>query len=219
MTVMGVLLAARRRWWVVVVGLLATALACAAVGRAPGSYWTQVDVVFLAPASARYPNALEVTSQSVIATAGVVSHRVDDGADVTQLASSGTSLVGLGVREGQAVRLPNSGGQWAENFERPVLDVQVVGPTAADVQQRAVALLERIELALADLQDEAGVEPASRIVIDLAPRVPVVQHIGARSTRATAVSLALGLLLTLAAVLTADKRLGARPRADLMEAP
>jgi hypothetical protein len=94
------------------------------------------------------------------------------------------------------VRLPNAGGQWADNFNRPVLDVQVVGPTRDAVKADLDALLAEIDAELARLQDDAGVAPAFRVTTQHAPTSPVIQYVGAQATRAMAGVAIVGLALT-----------------------
>ena len=40
--------------------------------------------------------------------------------------------------------MPNSGGQWARNFDRPVLNVQVIGPDEAQVRARLESVVAEI---------------------------------------------------------------------------
>lgn len=205
MTATDVLGAIRRRWYVAVAGLLVVALACVGAQRAQGVFWTQVDVVFLVPQSARNPNSLEVTSQSLISTAGVVALRVNDGKKSSALSSSSVSLVGEGIRDGHSVRLPNAGGQWADNYTRPVLDVQVVGPSREAVHAELNVLLEQIQSTLDELQVSGGADEFNRITTQYAPTSPVVYFISTQAKRAMMAILLLGFLLTLAAVVGVDR--------------
>ena len=140
MTVGDVLAACVRRWPVTLFGLALVGVVLTFLLRATGVYWTQADVVFLSPASDRFPNALRTTSQSLIAMAGVTEREVNrqSPAPATAAASASVTIVDEGVRDGARIRLPNSGGQLANNFDRPVLDVQAVGPTP----ERAAALFD-----------------------------------------------------------------------------
>jgi hypothetical protein len=194
------------------VGLLVVLAAGGASLRAPGVWWTQVDVVFLAPTSARYPNSLEVTSASLISTAGVVERRVNAGRVPTAVSSSSVSLVGEGIRDGYSVRLPNAGGQWAENFSRPVLDVQVVGASRDVVAARLDILLAKIQTTLDELQVSGGADKFNLIITESAPRVPVQTFVGPRNKRAAAGIGVLGSLITLATVVAVDRVIPARSR-------
>ncbi|KRD42979.1 hypothetical protein ASE38_01425 [Cellulomonas sp. Root930] len=212
MTAYDALGAARRRWYVVVGGLVAIAILCFGAQNSAGVYWTQVDVVFLIPQSARNPNSLEVTSQSLISTAGVVALRVNHGETASALSSSSVSLVGEGIRDGHSVRLPNAGGQWADNYTRPVLDVQVVGPSRDDVRAELDALLAQIQSTLDDLQISGGADEFNRITTQYAPSSPVISFIATQAKRAIVAIVLLGSLLTLAAVVLVDGVVGRRAR-------
>ncbi len=212
MTAVDVLGAIRRRWYVAVVGLLVVLAAGGASLSAPGVWWTQVDVVFLAPTSARYPNSLEVTSASLISTAGVVERRMNAGRVPTALSSSSVSLVGEGIRDGYSVRLPNAGGQWAENFSRPVLDVQVIGASRDAVAARLDFLLAKIQSTLDELQVAGGADKFNRIITESAPPMPVQAFVSPRNKRAAAGIGVLGSLITLAAVIAVDRVTASRSR-------
>lgn len=207
MTSAQLLRAVVRRWYVVLVGLLAIAATCAVEARAQGVFWTQVDVVFLVPASTHAPNTLEATSQSLISTAGIVAIRVNDGQRETALSSSSVSLVGEGIYDGRSVRLPNSGGQWVDNFTRPVLDVQVSGPTHDGVVAELEATLADIQRELDVLQIQGGADQYNRISTQLAPTSAVIYLIAPQVRRAMAVTAILGSLLTLLTVAVVDRQL------------
>ncbi len=142
----------RRRWYVVLVCLFLTAGAMVGVHRRAGLYWAQVDVVFLAPKSPDFPNTIQQTSGSVIAMAGLVEAELNKGNR-----DAGDRLRrGHPGRAGRARwlphRVPSTGGQWAPNFDRPVIDLQVIGPDIGAVNRRLAHLIGRIRQTLEDLQ-------------------------------------------------------------------
>jgi hypothetical protein len=200
----GALRALRRRWYVVLAGLLVTLLVCASETRAHGVFWTQVDVVFLIPPSTHAPNTLEASSSSLISTAGIVAIRVNQGKRATPLSSANVSLVGEGIFDGRSVQLPNTGGQWADNFSRPVLDVQVTGATYAAVKAELAATLADIQSELDRLQIAAGADQFNRITTQSAPTTPEILVIPPQRRRAVAATLAVGTLLTLVGAVTVD---------------
>lgn len=212
MTAADMLSAARRRWYVVVIGALLVVVGVVLCQRAPAVWWTQVDVVFLGPSSELHPNSLGTSSQSLISTAGVVQLRVQAGRPGAAMSGSSVSLVGEGIRDGASVRLPNAGGQWADNFDRPVLDVQVVGPSRDEVEARAADLVAQIAATLEELQTAAGADAEHRIVVESAPRVPVVSAVTPQPRRAAVAVVALGGILTAVAVAATDAALLARTR-------
>lgn len=206
MTVLRMLQMYRHAWYVVVFGLLATGLAVSWVSGLPGVYYGQADVVFLRPANRIVPNGLSVNSSSVIATVGVVERDVNGGFHATRVVSEQVTILGTGMRSGSSVRLPNSGGQWANNFDRAVLDVQVVDVTAAAAQERLDDAVRRIESSLATLQDEAGVRAADRIRTQLSPAVPRVAYRTGNAKRAAAMTGVLGLSITWSALVLLEAR-------------
>ncbi|GHS87624.1 hypothetical protein AGMMS50218_09900 [Actinomycetota bacterium] len=196
MTLGSILGALRRNWSMAALGLLFTVAVLSGVLRTAPTYWAQVDVVFLAPASAANPNVLKVESRSLTATAGLIEREVNKGREKPAVSSSSVSLVGEGVRDGYSIRLPNSGGQWAYNFERPVLDVQVTGPDVADVRRRTTAAVDLIADTLRDRQLADGVAEENMITVETAPATAVVYEFAGDSRRAGVVVLALGTFLT-----------------------
>lgn len=201
-----------RRWYVAGVGLLLTAALAAHVHAQTGLFWAQTDLVFLQPQSARYPNSIEVTSNSVIATAGLVATMLN-GADARpSTASAGTSLAGEGVTTGYAVRMPDSGGQWAHNFTRPVLDIQVIGADQAKVTQIRDGLITRVGRILDQLQDADGVRQHDRITVSAAPGSIQIFRLQGKPMWAAGAALGVGIGCTLGAITWLDRLLLARRR-------
>lgn len=202
----------RRRWYVALLGLALLAGTLHVVASRPGVYWTQVDVVILAPKSARYPNVIEQTSASLIAMAGLVEREVNRGVHAPATASAAVTLAGEGVRDGHTVTLPNSGGQWADNFNRPVVDVQVVGPSEASVRRRLDELVVRVERTLAERQEADGVPPVTQITASSAPTAAAVLHLQGHRRKAVAATLLLGAGLIGVGTVGADRLLTAHAR-------
>ena len=206
----------RRRWIVVAMGLILTVVLLFRVHQDTGVYWTQTDVAFLPPVSARYPNNLEETQSGVIAMAGLVAAELNADPQPTATASAGATLAGQGVREGYLIRLPNSGGQWAQNFDRPVLDVQVIGPSEQLVRERLEALVRRIMKTLHDLQANDGVARGAYVTTMAAPTEVQVFHLNGQPTRAAGVTAVLGTIATVLAAVGIDRlQAGARRRRSL----
>lgn len=211
MTVQRLIGALLRHWPVALVGAILTSVASCAVLLTEGAYWSQTDVVFLAPLSARNPNVLQSTSDSLISTAGIVERIVNRGADSPAASSASVTLIGEGVLNGYAVRLPDDGGQWAHNFNRQVLDVQVSGPTEDAVRGRLAGIVEEIDTTLAAIESERNVATENRISIQVVSPEPSVRYFPGGGKRSIAMVLALGLSSTLAAIVLVDG-LGSEPR-------
>ena len=205
MTFWDLLLACRRRWVVVIVGVLLTAGGLVMVERADGVYWAQSNVIFLAPTSSRFPNSLNTGSESLIMTAGIVANVVHGDQDVTATSSSSVSIVDMGIEDGTLIRLPSVGGQWAKNFSQPVLDVEAAAATPEEVQGKMSALLSAINTTLAQMQDQAGVDEFNRMTTQASPSSIDVQYRQGDKRRALLMTLTLGVVATLGAVVAADR--------------
>jgi len=216
MPVIDLLRLAVRLWYVTLVGLVVTAALLAWVDRRPGVYYSQVDVLFTAPQSVEYPNKLSVTSQNLITTAGVVARAMGVEGSAGARASGPVTLTGRGVVDGETVTLPDAGGQWAHNFDRQVLDVEVAGPSEADVRSRQAALVARISRTAQEVQDSQGVAPENRITVEPSAPVPSLVYERGNPHRAMGMIVVLGAAAT-ATALSAVERLrrgrggGARP--------
>lgn len=216
MTVGDVLAACVRRWPVTLFGLALVGVVLTFLLRATGVYWTQADVVFLSPASDRFPNPLGTTSQSLIAMAGVTEREVNrqSPAPATAAASASVTIVDEGVRDGARIRLPNSGGQWANNFDRPVLDVQAVGPTPERAAALFDAAVERVRSSVYLRQRALGVEDVNMIHLTVAPSATNIFYADGERKRAIPVAVLLGAGLTMAAATLADQWAVRRRRAS-----
>ena len=217
MTTTRVLEALRRQWLVVVVGVLVTGVAFVLLQRLPGLYYSETQMRFLAPQSARFPNVLQVTSDNLISAAGIVKTIVVDGATQTAVSSANVTLVGEGVTDGSSVRLPDIGGQWAHNFASPVLDIQVVGHSADDVRDRMTALQMKVSNTLADLQRQQGVSPENYIRAEPSPQQVVVTYLAPQWKRAALGVALLAIPLTMGLAVAIDHRRLMRSRQRLLE--
>lgn len=192
--------AVRRRWPIVAAGLLVTLAGAFAAITAPGVYYEQTNVIFVAPRG----TGLESGGGSLVATAGVVESQLGEQGP---LPLSGTAtIVTTGIRHGIWVRLPNDGDQWGTNFDQEDLDVEVVGGTARQVSAEMDTTISRIRALLRQDQLAVNVRPGQAIVTGLSPVSPPVGYARGSSSRAGAAALALGLAATLIIVVRADRR-------------
>jgi len=162
-------------------------------------------MLFVAPLSKVNPNGLEITPSSLIATAGVVSKMVDHSDSSTRVVSEGVDLVGEGIKHGYSVTVPNSGGQWANNFTQAVVDVQVVGSSEAEVRSTLKTLQARINAALATIQQTAKVHKEYLVSTEPTPPIAPIYRQHSSRIRIGFATLALGFGLT-AAVVSAMRR-------------
>lgn len=183
---------------VLVAGLLGTMITAAFLVRRPGVYYSRVSVLFLAPASTRYPNRLLTGSDSLITTAGVVGKMVAAGETNLPVVSDAVTLPSEGVRHGFSVKLPNDGGQWADNFDKAQLDVQAVAGTNVEVAALLGRVIGEINTDLARLQDEAGTLTKNRITTRITPPQPPVYFNTGSKIRTLAGIFLLGIGLSVA---------------------
>jgi len=212
MTVWELVRAFVRRWPIVLVGALVTAGAGLAALNDDGVYFTRTEILFLAPTSPLYPNALRTQSEDIIIAAGAVARRISGPQAETKFASPDVTLVGLGVREGWWLRLPDTGGQWASNFATQRLFLDIVGPTREGVEAEQAKILGRVADELRQMQEQAGADPAAMITSMEAPETTVIFHVEGSNVRALAMVAVLGVGLTAAVVLVLERR--RRSRAD-----
>ena|SRR5882757_938648 len=195
-----------RGWTICAVGVLATCAVAVLLVRKPPTYWSRTQVLLVAPQSAEAPNGLRYTPASLIATAGVVAKLVDHSDGSTRVVSEGVTLVGEGIKHGYSVTVPNSGGQWANNFTQSVLDVQVVGSSEAEVSTTVNQLVVRIKRALTTIQREAHVAAVNLVRTQSTPPEPPIYRQHGSHIRAGLATLLLGFGLTAAAVVAARRR-------------
>ena len=124
--------------------------------------------------------------------AGLVVEDVQ-GQDAQPAVSDRVDLPGLGVRVGWLVRLPNAGGQWEPNFNRPVVDVQVVAASEQEASNRLAELVSRVEQALDDRQAADGIPPSARIRATASVDHVRVSQLSGAPSRAAMMTLLLGL--------------------------
>ena len=195
-----------RYWALVLVGALATLGVAAVASHQDGVYFSRTQLVFLAPTSSLYPNALRTQSEDLIDTAGVVAKRVSGSGEVTKFASTDVTLAALGVRDGWSLRLPDTGGQWATNFPTQSLLLDIVGPSRDVVAQRQQEIVGKVRDSLNELQRNAGVDPVNDITVITAPETSVIYQVGGSRPRVIAMTFVLGASATLAMVMGVGRR-------------
>jgi hypothetical protein len=191
---------------VLVAGLITTGALALHMASRPGVYWSQVNVLFLAPQSAKYPNGLQITSDSLITTAGVIGKMVGSSQSGPQVVSDAVTLVSEGAKHGYSVRLPDDGGQWAHNFDQPLLDVQAVGTSVGEVNSTLDTVLGEIQGDLSKMQRSDNVAKVNLVRTRLSPSIPPTYYQAGSHMRAAAASLVLGSGITVAAASLVGRR-------------
>ena len=206
LTLSQVIRAVTRQWVVVLIGLALTGIAAHQVAQAEQVYWTQTTVRFVPVADSPGigGNTIVSNSESLIAFAGLVLADLKLGPAV-DISGLGPNILDLGEDHGVWVRLPDGGGQWTNSFDEAFLDVQVSGPSAADVRRRTTQTIDAIHDATARrLGNLATASVAMRPV----PPTPVVTAARGSSKLALLASLVLGLAGTIGVALAVDALTG-----------
>lgn len=222
MTLWDLVRALMRRWPVVLIGMLCTAGFGLFLLRGEPVYFSQTQVVFLAPSSDRYPNSLQTRSEDLIIVAGAVAKRVVGPAAQLKHADTAVNIIGIpGDNHGYWIRLPNSGGQWGSDHRDQLLLVDAVSSTAEETQALRDEAIGRIREELDRLQDEANVAPINRITVTAAPQSPVIYEVRGNRVRALGMAAALGAFATISAVVLLELRVRRRygPSASSRPAP
>lgn len=204
----------RRRWYVLVAGAALTLASLVVVLERPGVYWTQMELVLVAPAEPYYPNTVADAPHSLAPLAGLLVSDWNGPRSPLLTSSSGTTLFGLGVRDGVQVRLPNEGSQFQPLFTGPSVDVQVVGRTAEEVTARAEQARDEVETLLERRQARAGVAARNRVRAISSPAALDVQHITGSRTRALAATGLVGVAVTALAAWGWDRAAASRRRQE-----
>jgi len=216
MTLGDLFLLARRRWPLTAVCLLLTGLALLLVSAPVAAWNARVSVVLLVPLGTP-GNPIATTTTSLIATTGIVARKVNGPRDEAQTVSSDLNLASTGVRPGWSLRQPSVGGQWDVNYEEPRLDVKSWGRTPDEAFAQMDKALSAIDESLKSLQDSRGVDQSQRIRVQPSPAQPVLTIQSGSRIRALAGTALAGLLLTLAALVGAERLSGRRSRSVLAD--
>jgi hypothetical protein len=197
-----------RRWYVVVAAMLI--IGAAEVELKPMvDYYSDVHILFYAPQNSYTP--LLSTNYQAIALAGVVQLAVTGTQSGAHTSSATVTLQGEGVYDGYSVLLPNSGGQWSNDFVNPELDVQVTGHNPELVRQRMTSIISRISTEARTRQQALGTASKYMINTTLSPSVIDVYEGKGSHVRALATVFILGIGLMIASVKAVDRRRPAEP--------
>jgi hypothetical protein len=208
-----------RRWYVVALGLALTLGAVYVAHSRPGVYFTQVQLVLVAPPQTYYPNTIAAQPYGLSPMASLLVTDWNGTYKPLLTSSADTTLYGEGVREGTQVRLPNQGSQFRPLFTAPYVDVQVVGPSEEQVTAEAGRVLDQLRLMLQRRQDFAGVPERQRIGTLISPEDVDASYVSGSSTRASAATFLLGLVGTALLTSGTDRalaRLRARRRRPVL---
>lgn len=144
MTVRQVVDALMRRWYVVAVALLIAVAGNYFLQRGQGIYTTETVVSFLLPNQTALSPNNGLGDANLIAFAGLVARKVNNGQTPAIYSIYDAPLYGAGVRKGVAVSIPNAGNQFATSYQRAEVVLQIVGPSERRVALVQSELLSRV---------------------------------------------------------------------------
>jgi hypothetical protein len=203
-----------RRWYVVLLGLLMTCAGC--VVAAPGQhvYSARASVVFLWPGSGPVSRTDDTAVPALVNFAAMVrlalpalSEGASDGG------AFGGSLVGAEVRQGYIIVLPNSGGQWSQSYNEPMLAIEAVDVDPQGAENRLTSIMRQIDETAAELQSRLDVPSSERVTTTAGTaNIDLVDGGVNAGTRVRGVSAlgALGAFSTVVAAVAADRALQRR---------
>jgi hypothetical protein len=203
------LAALARRWHVVIAALLI--IGATEVELKPAvDYYSSVHILFYSPQPSSVP--ILSTNDQAIPLAGIIQLSIAGTQSEAPTSSASVTLQGEGVYNGFSVLLPNTGGQWSNQFVRPELDVQVTGHNPAAVRRRMAAVVALIDSQTKTRQQDFGVTAQHMISTTQSPSVIDVYEANGSRIRELLAVFVLGLGLMLALVRVLDRWLLARPQ-------
>lgn len=180
-----------RRWYVLLVGAAVTVAALYFfVAREAPVYWTQYNLLLVAPTGPDRSSVLEHPLYGLQPLTGVVATDVNDGHPPLLTGDNAATMIGEGRRTGVQVRVPNLGTQWRPLFSANYLDVQVAGASPQEVAAEAARTNREVSAVLETRQDELGVPDSLRArAVPSSPNPTVYPFRGSRSRAAAAAAL------------------------------
>lgn len=215
MTIREVLTAMRRRWYVAVVVIGVAALLLVAFVRDGGVYTTKTVVTFMLPAASSLSASNGIGDTSIITFARAVAADVNSGSSPVAYSSGDAPYYGAGLRQGVLVDVPSDGNQWYASYTHAEIDVQIVGPTKAWVQQQQTLVVDRILASAHALQSALVSQPDSYLSVAVVPLTLDIGRVQATRGAQLAAVAAMGLAALVVAAWGAvalDRRLGRRRR-------
>src|SRR5690349_24808899 len=102
----------KRPWAVCLAGMLLTLLAVASLPPAHGVYWSEAQLLFVAPHGGNLASSLNGDAGQTVYFAAPVQREYAGGPARSRTAASGATHYGLGPRNDVSVPLPRPGRQW-----------------------------------------------------------------------------------------------------------
>lgn len=190
-------------WLIVLLTLLPVGAVAFWISEQPAVYWASTKVLLQPPASAD-EKRLAPTTSALLSFAGLLEVKLNEGNALPRAASAEVNLVDRGIYDSSNVRVPNYGGQWANNFMDPVLIVEVSGPSEAAVRDRLDSTVAEVKAVADSWERFAGVAEPYRVDVIEYPS-PVIERSEGHKTAAMAVAGLLGVVSGCALAVVANR--------------
>ncbi len=205
----------RRRWYVALVVAGVAVLLVAAFVRDGGVYTSKTIVTFMLPAATSLSASNGIGDTSIITFARAVAADVNSGSSPVAYSSNDAPYYGAGLRQGVLVDVPSDGNQWYASYTHAEIDVQIVGPTKAWVQEQQTRVVDRILASAHTLQSNLVDRPDSYLTVAVVPLTLDIGRVQATRGAQVAALAAMGLAALVVAAWGAvalDRRLARRRR-------
>lgn len=186
-----------RRWYVLLLVLVATGCCFAWRLHNEGTYASQAVLTFLPPGGQQVASKYKTDPTPLTNFAAAVVDQYNEGRPHEPLSTTDAPLYGVGLRQGVQVSLANSGNQWVNVFEQPLVNIQVVGPDEAWVAKRTDLVVSQLIGLAKSEQASSGVPQSEQITAQLQPVSGQVEHVvpGRGTTLIAAAAFALSGLI------------------------
>lgn len=208
MSAADIFLCIARRWYIVVLGVLLTWAGCAAAAPGEHVYSAKASVVFLWPGSGPVSPTDDTAIPVLVNFAAMV--RLALPAASSDGGAFGGSLVGAEVRQGYTVVLPNSGGQWSQSYNQPMLAIEAVDRTPEAAERQLTSIMRQIDQVASQLQARLNVPVRERVTTNAgSANIDIVDGGVSPGTRVRGLAAlaVLGAFLTVVAAVVGDRAL------------
>lgn len=169
-----------RRWYVMLLVLLMAIPACYLAMGAKGVYYAKFEIGFDAPPGSTMNNALRTEGFYVVDFTAMVQRMYEGRYPNPVVIPTSAPLYGTGMKHASAVFLPSAGGQWQTNFNKPSINVEIVGTSPEEVNSRASSVAQELERLAVVPQEQMGVWKSALITTDMRPSEVPMSYVPVR---------------------------------------
>lgn len=196
-----------RRWYVAAAVFVAAMPFAMAASSAHGVYYARVTIQFEGPPGATKNNSLLTDAGSTVNYAALIQRIYSANNPSPATMPTSAPLYGVGYRRIAAAYLPNSGGQWQPNFNKPAIVVEVVDPDGRTAEDRASTMVGGVLDLVPRPQNALGIATGAQIKAAPYPDTISAVYIPPRAKAALAMITAIAAVLAVASSTFADRLL------------